>query len=209
MFYIKDFNRLMFNKNKCKSKEWFCKSCLCCFSSKIVLNSHKKDCLSINGRERIKLEKGFIEFNKMIPCPFKIYTDFECLLKKVDSGIYNDCFSYTSKYQVHIPCSFAYKLVCVDNRYSKDVVLYSGKNAVNKFIQSIFNEYSYYTFVMKKHFNKNLIMFAEEEEEFEKSEICCICSRFIDDNKVRDHCHITGKYRGAAHWNFNINFENK
>ena len=79
---IKDFNRLMFNKNKSKNEKWFCKSCLCCFSSEIVLNNHKKDCLSINGGQRIKLEKGFTEFNnfnKMIPAPFKIYADFECL----------------------------------------------------------------------------------------------------------------------------------
>ena len=76
----------------------------------------------------------------MIPCPFKIYADFECLFKKVDSGIHNDCFSYTSKDQDHIPCSFAYKLVCVYDKYSKDIALYRGRNAVYKFIQSIFNE---------------------------------------------------------------------
>ena len=105
----------------------------------------------------------------MISAPFKIYADFECLLKEVDS----DCFSYegisfTTKYQDHIPCSFAYKLVCVDDQYSKDVVLYRGKNGVYKFIQSIFNEYSYCRSIMKKHFNKNSIMSAEEEEKFEK-----------------------------------------
>ena len=60
---------------------------------------------------------------------------------------------------------------------------------------------------MKKHFNKNLIMSAEEEEQFERSEICWICDKIIDDNKVRDHCHITGKYRGAALWNCNINLK--
>ena len=78
------------------------------------------------------------------------------------------------------------------------------KNAIYKFIQSIFNEYSYCRSVMKKHFNKNLIMSAEEE-----SNICWICGKLIDieDNKVRDHCHITGKYRGAAHWNGNINLK--
>ena len=92
--YIKDFNRLIFNKTKPKGKKWFCKCCLCCFSSEKVLFEHKKDCLMINGGQRVKLEKGFIEFNnfnKMIPAPFKIYADFECLLKDVDSRVHNDC----------------------------------------------------------------------------------------------------------------------
>ena len=40
--------------------------------------------------------------------------------------------SYTEKYQDHIPCSFAYKIVCVDDIFSKPVVLYRGKNAVYK-----------------------------------------------------------------------------
>ena len=200
----------MFNKNKSKNKKWFCKSCLCCLSSEFILSSHKKDCLLINDGQRVKLEKGFIEFNnfnKMISCPFKIYADFECLLKEVDSGIHNDCFCYTAKYQDHVPCSFAYKSVCVDDKYSKDIVLCREKNAVLKFIQSIFNEYFYCRSIMKKHFNKNLIMSAEEEEQFEKSEICWICSKLIENDKVRDHCHIIGKYRGAAHWKCNINLK--
>ena len=80
------------------------------------------------------------------------------------------------------------------------------KNAIYKFIQSIFNEYSYCKNIMKKHFNKNLIMSIEEVEQFEKTEICWICNKLIENDKVRDHCHITGKYRGA-HWNCNINMK--
>ena len=82
--YIKDFNRLMFNKSKNKNEKWFCKSCLQCFSSKKVLIKHKEDCLAVNGCQNVKLEKGFIEFknfNRQIPVPFEIYADFECLLK--------------------------------------------------------------------------------------------------------------------------------
>ena len=53
---------------------------------------------------------------------------------------------------------------------------------------------------MKKYFYKNLVMTAEETEEFERYNICWICGKLIDFNdKVKDHCHITGKYRGAAH----------
>ena len=50
-------------------------------------------------------------------------------------------------------------------------------------------------------------MTAEENEEFEMSNICWVCKKLIDldDNKVRDNCHITGKYRGSSHWKCNIN----
>ena len=57
---------------------------------------------------------------------------------------------------------------------------------------------------MKKHFNKNLIM-TEEEEQFQSCNMCWICEKLIDDGKIRDHCHINGKFRGAAHWSCNIN----
>ena len=56
--------------------------------------------------------------------------------------------------------------------------------------------------IMKKYFNKNLIMSEKEEEKFRLSNTCWICEKLIDDDdeKVRDHCHVTGKFRGAAHW---------
>ena len=53
--------------------------------------------------------------------------DFECLSKNIDSGNNNDCFSYNSKYQDHDPCSFAYKLVCVNDKFNKDIVFYREK----------------------------------------------------------------------------------
>ena len=60
--YIKDFDRFMFHKTKNKNKKYFCKSCLQCFSSKNVLTEHKEVCLSINGGQSVRLEKGTIEF---------------------------------------------------------------------------------------------------------------------------------------------------
>ena len=117
-------------------------------------------------------------------------------------------FVLHKKYQDHVPCSFAYKVLCVGDRYSKDVVLYRGKNAVLKSIKSIFKGYGYCREVMKKHFKKNLIMTADENQRFKQTNICWICSKFIDgDEKVRDHCHVTCKYRGAAHWSGNINLK--
>ena len=63
--------------------------------------------------------------------------------------------------------------------------------------------------MIKKHFNKNLILSAKEEERFQLSNNCWICDKLFDvgDEKVTDHCHITGKYRGAAHWSYNINLK--
>ena len=51
--------------------------------------------------------------------------------------------SFTKKSQEHIPCSFPYKVVCIDDRFSKPVVLYRGKNAVNKFMEAILKENEY------------------------------------------------------------------
>ena len=61
---------------------------------------------------------------------------------------------------------------------------------------------------MNKHFNKNLIISEEEQHLFQQSN-CWICKKFIDNDeeKVKDHCHVTAKFRGAAHWNCNINFQ--
>ena len=155
--YIKDFDRFMFYKTKNKNKKWFCRSCLQCFSSENVLTKHKEDCLSINGKQSVKLEEGIIEFEnyfKQIPVPFKIYADFECNLKKVkcNEG------SYTEKYQDHIPCSFAYKVVCIDDRFTKPIVVYRGENAAYEFIQVILKEYKNCRKVMNKQFSGNLIM---------------------------------------------------
>ena len=193
----------MFHKTKNKNKKYFCKSCLQCFSSKNVLTEHKKVYLSINGAQSARLEKGTIEFKnyfKQIPVQFKIYADFECNLERVES--YEG--SCTKKYQDHVPCSFYYKVVCIDDKFSKSIVVFRGENAAYEFIKAILKEYKYCKKVMKKHFNKNLIMSEEEEKQFQSSNISWICEKLIDDDneKVRDHCHVTGKFRGAAHQSF-------
>ena len=139
--YIKDFNTFMFHKTKNKNKKWFCKSCLQCFSNEKVLIKHREDCLSINGVQSVQVEEGIIKFEnyfKQLPVPFKIYADFECNLKDIE--IYEG--GYTKNYD-RIPCSFAYKIVCVDDRFIKLVVIYRGENAAYEFIKAIFKEHKY------------------------------------------------------------------
>ena len=126
------------------------------------MTEHKKLYLKINGKQAVKLDKRATEYKslyKQIPVAIKVYDDFECILKGIESNV----GSRTKYYQDHIPWSFSYKLVCVDNKLSKPIVLYKGKNAAYKFIEAILEEYEYCKRVMKKHLNKNLIITEKEE----------------------------------------------
>ena len=126
-----------------------------------MLIKHKEDRLSINRVQFVKLEEGTIEFEnyfEQIPVPFKLFADFECTLGGVES--YED--SYTKNYHHHIPCSFPYKVACIDDKFSKPIVIYRGENAAHKFIKAILKEYKYCKKVMNKHFKKNVIISEEE-----------------------------------------------
>ena len=203
----KTLTDLCFTKQN-KNKKHFCKTCFQCLSSKNVLTEYKIDCLSINGLQSVKLEKGTIEFKnyfKKIPVPLKIYADFESNLEGVE--IYEG--SYSKKYQDHISCSFAYKVVCIDDRFTKPIVVFRGENAAYEFIKAILKEWEYCKKVMKRHFNKNLIMSEEEEEQFRLSNTCWICEKLIDNvnEKLRHHCYVNDKFRGVAHWSCNKNLQ--
>ena len=115
----------------------------------------------------------------------------------------------SQKYQDHIPCSFAYKVVCIDDRFTQPSFVYRGENVAYELIKAILKEYKYFRKVMNKHFNKSLIMSEKEEHLFQESNSCWVSKKLVDNDeeKVRDHCHVIGKFRGAAHWNCNINFQ--
>ena len=110
----------------------------------VVYSEHKEICLSINDAQSVRLEKGTIKFKYYFKQMFrKCWKLWRFLLKK---------------HQDHIPCSFAYKLVCVDDEFTKPIVVFKGENAAYEFIKAILKEYQYCKKVMKKHFNKTLIM---------------------------------------------------
>ena len=125
-----------------------------------MLTKYKEVCLSINDAQSVRLKKGTIEFKnyfKQIPVPLKIYADFECNLKSVES--YKGF--YSKKYQDHVTCSFAYKLVYVDDKFTKPIVVSRGENTAFKFIEAMLKKFEYCKKVMKKNFKKNLIMSEE------------------------------------------------
>ena len=84
--------------------------------------------LNINSKQRVKLKNGeidFTNFNRQLAGPFKTYGDFKSMLKSIwrvnRDSVNTSC---TDKYPKHIPCSSANKVGCIDDRFSKPVVVY-------------------------------------------------------------------------------------
>ena len=102
-------------------------------------------------------------------------------------------------------CSYDYKLVDVDDKFNRTFKSYLDEDAVYSVVNSMIKESILCTDIMKKHFNKELVMTTEDDEDFENSTKCWICNNvYVDGNvKVRGHCHITGKYIGSAHGDCN------
>ena len=210
---IEDLNRFMYNKTKHKERKYFCMNCLQGFSSEKVLNNHKDNCIILNGTQAVKMpDKNnntlkYNNFHKQQPVPFVIYADFEAITEKILGCKSNNNKSYAEAYQKHTDCGFGYKVVCCyDDKYSQPLKIYRGEKAVYTFLEYMLDEVKYCKKVIKKEFNKPLKMTKEDEKEFNKAEECHICNiKYNDDDiKVRDHCHITGKYRGSAHQECNL-----
>ena len=210
----------MYNQSKHKERKHFCMYCLQCFSSERILANHVNNCLTINGAKAINMpEQGenilkFNNFHKQLPVPFVIYADFEAITKKVQGCEQSeemkkdkDTRSYTEAYQTHEDCGYGYKIVCCyDDKYSKYTRIYRGENAVYKFMEKMLEEVEYCKAVIKKNFNKPLVMTEVDEQNFKTMDGCHICGeKYIDkDVRIRDHCHITGKFRGSAHQECNL-----
>ena len=167
----------------------------------------------MNGTQAVKMPDEdnkilkFNNFHKQQPVPFVIYADFEAITEKISGCQPNNNKSYTEAYQKHTDCGYGYKVVCCyDDKYSKPITIYRGEKAVYKFMEAMLDEVKYCKKKMKKEFNKPLRMMKQDEEEFQKANECHICNiKYTnEDIKVRDHCHITGKYRGSAHQECNL-----
>ena len=119
--------------------------------------------------------------------------DFDSILVSENNEKQNPEESYTNKYQKHIACCYGYKFVCVDDKFSKPFKTNLGKDFTNNLVNSMIKESRYCSDVMKKHFNKELMMTKENNESFKNSSKCWICDNdYVDNNvKVRDQCLIT------------------
>lgn len=207
---IKDFNKLNNKITKNTRKKYFCYYCLQHFTREDILNKHKEDCIEINGTQAIKMpeiEKSNIKFyniQNIIPVPFVIYADIEAIHKITAKST-----THTEYKDEHVASSIAYKVVChEDNNYSKPVKVISGKHCIEEFLKSLILEETEILKLMKMFTKSDIIMTKQQYEEYRNAKVCYICKKNFSNTKeyrkVRDHNHITGKYRGAAHDQCNL-----
>ena len=210
---LKNFNKFMYNQTKNNGRKHFCMYCLQGFSSERVLINHKVDCIEINGKQSIKMPApgstiAFKNYRRQLPAPFVIYADFEAITEKASQKK-----SHTEQYQKHTACGYGYKVVCCyDDKFSKPTKIYRGEMTIHKFMKDMLDEVKYCKKIAKDHFTKPIEMTNEDKESFRSAKECHICkipygANDNFNNIVRDHCHVTGKYRGSAHEFCNLNFQ--
>ena len=211
---IKSLSRLLSSQmSKHDHVNSFCLNCLNHFPNEEKLKIHEEYCLK-NQAIRIEMPEGsfisFIHHNRSIKVPFVVYADFEAFTEEISTCEPNDKKSFTQKYQRHRPSGFCYKIVCFDERYNQKPVLFRAKNDEED-ISAIFVEMlerDIKRIHKKFEFSKKMIFTLKDKDDFEKAKICWIWQKeFGESKKVRDHCHFTGKYRGAAHNLCNLQFK--
>ena len=138
-----------------------------------------------------------------------MYADFESFTEKFEDPkktYQDDNISYTRKYQKHVPSGFCFYIVYRGGLY-KEPVVYSGQNVVEEFCKRVEKEtQEIYDKYIKKSQRKPLRMTHADKKRYRETDVCHICDETIEDNKVRDHDHLTGKFRGAAHSLCNISY---
>ena len=206
--WIKNLNRLLRNQNNKHGATYFCERCLHGFSREDLLINHKEDCEGINkspmriempskGRDNIK----FKNHQNQMPVPYVIYADFESIIKPKSQQKGNKS-EITSE---HEACGFGYQVVRYDGKSEKPVI-YRGEDAVETFLNHLECEVNNINNIFRHP--KPLLMTEQNIQDYENATHCWICEMELIDNKknpkVKDHCHFTGEYRGAAHKSCNL-----
>ena len=224
--WIKNMSRLLSSGiNNHQHKRYFCYRCLNSFHSEKSLEKHKEYC---QNNEAVKIEMPMIKDDegkflgpeyiyfknhyKKQRVPFVVYADFECFTEKIDTCQPEEGKGFTNQYQKHRPSGYSYLIKCFDDELlSPKLVHYTAKSpdedipqlfveSLEKDIKEIYNRFK---------IPKKMVMTQEDKIDYEKATHCHICEEEIDkdeDIKVRDHCHLTGKFRGAAHSMCNLKF---
>ena len=212
---ITNFNAFCnIGKPEIKNKYYACKRCMCTrIRDKAKYEEHLTHCMKENAcRVNLPTERNnklyFKNYHKKLTIPFVIYYDFECTLKKVDDKTDNK----TKILNKHEPNSFACYTKCIEDKHDKlylSEIYEDSQKCVEDFIKYLSEEERRISAIKKTIIPMNLS--EEEETDFKNATSCHICNKKYDDKDIRhrDHCHITGKYRGSACAKCNIKFSFK
>ena len=216
---VKNLSRLVSSQHsKHKEKRHFCLRCHNGFNTPESLKAHQEMCLEQKTQTIVYANPGdtekFRNYERLHDVPFVVYADFECLVKPLETEDKDPNKSYTVQYQSHVPSGFCYTIKCMDETvYPTKTVLktISEKNEdMGKlFVETLSKDLKPIYEILKTP--KPMVMSDSEKDLYAKTENCYACgTRFgtkrLNEKtkkkekviKCRDHCHITGKYRGAA-----------
>ena len=203
---VKDISALL--ASQINNHKGTCNICLNCFNgfkSIDSLNKHKEYCYN---NECVKIvmppPNTFLRFKNFLhseKAPFVIYADFESLIKPMDNCDPDPNKSYTKKYQKHEPISFCYYIKSFNESvYKSEKKSYikekpEDPDAIDIFIKWLKEDVKDIANIKVK----KMIITKEEEKQFYKASDCWICGKALGKDRVKDHCHYTGRYRGPAH----------
>ena len=207
---VKILSRLLRGISSNHDGDYYWLNCFHSYRTENKLNAQKKVCENHEycNIEMPNKDNNLIKYNqgdKSLKLPFIIYADLECLLKKIDTCYNNPDLSSTTKINQHIPSGYSIYTSCSFDKSNNKLSYYRGEDCMKRFCKDL-KDHATKIIDFKK---KTMIPLTKEEEDnYNKENICYICKKDFNNDttessslerKVRDHCHFTGKYRGAAH----------
>ncbi|GBM14176.1 hypothetical protein AVEN_60994-1 [Araneus ventricosus] len=133
------------------------------------------------------------------PVPYAIYADFEALIEPMQT--------IPGKTASHIPCGYAYLIIGPNGLPLKPVTVYRGSDALDHFIISIVREKDILAKTL--HTITPMHLTTRDLEEFQKATHCNLCKKWLGKDRVRDHDHLSGKYRQALHNKCNLQLKQR
>ena len=193
---------------------FYCLNCFHTYRTKNKLGKHKQICKSYDycNVEMPNEDNNIIKYNqgeKSMKSSFVIYADLECLLEKINTCYNNPEESSTTEINKHIPSGYSLFTHCSFDKTKNKLDCYRGEDCMKKFCKDL-REHA--TKIIKYEKKKIIPLTRKEEINYNKQKVCYICKKDFNKNdkkhyKVKDHCHYTGKYRGAAHNICNLRYK--
>ena len=211
---VKNLSGLLRGITSNHEEDFYCLNCFHSYRTENKLEAHKKICENHDycHVEMPTKNNNVIKYNhgeKSMKLPFAIYSDLECLLEKMSTCINNPNESSTTKINKHTPSGYSIFTHCSFDESKNKLNYHRGKDCMKKFSRDLREHTSKIINYEKK---KMIRLTTEEKIYHNKQKICYICEKEFNNNdkknyKVRDHCHYTGRYRGAAHNICNLRYK--